>query len=638
MKKGRQTLVLRSRWALGDTVCLSALVRDVALAYPGQFDLKLTGHYANVFWRNNPHCEGTAAAPAGRLVNLEYLPGIHAAGRGQKVHFLSWFHHDFKKKTGLHVPVTLPRGDIHLTAQEGEAKIPGRYWVVVAGGKRDMTAKVWAPHSWQRTVDVLKKYGVRCVQAGADFHNHFHPTLDNVERVVGATDNERAFFSLIANAEGVICGITAAMHVAAAFQKPCVVIAGGREEPWWEAYSNAYFPTSFGPTCAPVAVEHEFLHTVGLLDCKVNDNLVKGCWRDRTVPLEQADRTHPAHVRRLCRKPTTVGGYAVPACLKMIEPDHVIEAVMRYYENGVLPPIGTPTRKYSLPVVNVDPAEPGTDRTVVAEVKVAKGEVVSVSTENVDFAPLADRRLGGKVTICVLGYGDHLHLLKRCLGSILDTVPRQYREVRLALNQPSKEMLAYATGFPAEDVRKLYVDGGERRKYPAMREMFQDHDRPIATPYVLWFDDDSWAADPLWLPRLARTIGKNHDAGCRLYGARFVHDLVPYRRQGRKPEKWFQAAPWWKGKHLHTAGGLTTAPNGSQIVFASGGFWAMASHLIYDAGIPDARLNHNGGDITIGAQVTQAGFKVYNFDPSKKHVRWSDAPRRGFRENFPWAA
>jgi hypothetical protein len=89
---------------------------------------------------------------------------------------------------------------------------------------------------------------------------------------------------------------------------------------------------------------------------------------------------------------------------------------------------------------------------------------------------------------------------------------------------------------------------------------------------------------------------------------------------------------------MHTANGNRTAPNGSQIVFATGGFWALAVETHPGkADVPDPRLNHNGGDITIGEQVNQAGGKVKDFSRGKTPVCWSDAARRGFREPFPWA-
>lgn len=634
-------LVIHNSWALGDTVCLSALARDIHRAYPGQYRVLMSGHYAGVAWLNNPHAEKAPPDPKGQLVKVEYHSGIIRCNTGTpKKHFLSWFHHSFEQTTGLKVPVTEPKGDIHLSPAELKVRADGRYWVVVAGGKQDMTAKVWAAAYWQQVVDELSRRGVRCVQAGGDFNRHFHPRLDRVEQWVGKTRSERDFFALIANAEGVVCGVTAAMHIAAAFDKPCVVVAGGREAPWWEAYTNRYFPESFGDKCSPVKVEHVYLHTIGLLDCGIG-NLDRGCWKDRTVPLEQADHVNPTNKMRLCKRPATVGHQAVPECMKLVVPDLVVKAVMSYYEKGVLPPAGEPGKTYSLPQVDplgLGPApQPAWNEDWARQLP---KEAAPRAGESPDFAALDHPYVGGKFTLFVLGFGDNVGLMERCLGSILDTCPRHRFDLRVAVNQPSPRLAAYVDGLlRAGAVTKVYEDHFTRKKYPAMRAMFHDPHCPIETPYVCWFDDDSWCRKKDWMVLLAQAIRANHPHQGRLYGAWHYHDLMSVKRPGAVREKWFRLAPWWKGRDLYTGGGKRTSPNGSQIVFASGGFWALATHVIREADIPDERLNHNGGDITIGCQVTQAGYKVVDFSPKpgKEIIAWSDAPRRGYREDFPWA-
>jgi hypothetical protein len=403
--------VLRNQWALGDTVCLSALVRDVHRAHPGRYVLDMLGHYPS-FWRNNPNVRRASDEAVGQLVTLEYVEGIKAAGRGVRHHFLRYFHEEFHRRTGVRVPVTEPKGDVHLAADEKVPMFPGRYWVVVAGGKKDMTAKVWHAARWQRVVDTLAAHGVRCVQAGARFRNDYHPVLQNCESAVGKTDDIRALMGLVHNAEGVLCGVTAAMHLAAAFDKPCVVVAGGREEPWWEAYTNAFAPDAFGPGCAPVKVEHEFLHTVGAIDCGVG-NLTKGCWKDRTVPIELSDLIVARNKNQLCRDPVRTGDHPVPACLDRIEVDHVVEAVMRYYESGLLPPVLAPTRKYALPLASPTP-----------DVGAYPKEFARATQTRPDLAAMDHPYVGGRFTVCVLGHGDHTDLLQRCVGSIVDTLRR----------------------------------------------------------------------------------------------------------------------------------------------------------------------------------------------------------------------
>lgn len=646
-----QNLIIMNQWALGDTVCLSALVRDIHRAYPGRYRILMNGNYKNVFWRNNPNCEVLTTGYDGATVfSPNYVQGIREAGRGVKRHFLAWFHEEFKRKFNLEVPVTEPKGDIHLTEMEKANRlVPHRYWLVVAGGKLDMPAKIWYTDRFQRVVDTLAHYGVYCIQAGNDARKHYHPTLLNCGTAVGKTRDERDLFSLIYHAEGIICGITSFMHLAAVFDKPCVVIAGGREEWWWEAYSNH---GQFGPTCSQVAVEHAYLHTIGLYDCQSTNNGTKGCWKDRVVPLEQADLTHPNRKNKICERPLRNGIQPMASCMAEITVDHVVEAVMRYYELGLIPPIDKPAGKYRLPVMNVDPAKPGTDQTVALAVQDDKPVwppaftreftlPAPISPINKELEILDHPYIGGKFTVFVLCYGDHLDLAQRCLGSIIANSPASRLDLRVALNQPSERVTNYVFGL-GDAVRKIYVDDGDRRKYPAMREMFWDKDCPVTTKYLLWFDDDSWVADPKWLALLGHEIAANHPHGSRLYGCRYTFDLAPFVRPGHNPKTWFEKADWWRGKPFYTRGGTATAPNGSTIVFATGGFWALCTKAMREGNIPDPRLVHTGGDITIGAVITQLGYKVKDFCRGKRPVCWSDAKPRGISVNgpakrFPWS-
>ena len=93
---------------------------------------------------------------------------------------------------------------------------------------------------------------------------------------------------------------------------------------------------------------------------------------------------------------------------------------------------------------------------------------------------------------------------------------------------------------------------------------------------------------------------------------------------------------------LRTRGSERLAPNGSIVDFAVGWFWALDTVLMQTANIPDKRLNHNGGDITIGAQVHQAGYKIQQFNKGKSLIstpKKTEGGRRvgGYEESFPWA-
>jgi len=654
----RQPILLQHRWALGDAVLFTGLCRDIQLNHPGKYQVYVDTHFRDVF-TNNPNATLKERMPARearrmRPVKISYKDGIRMAGRGNKIHMLSEYHRDFEKKTGIRCPVRRPKGDIHLVGEENEPIVKGRYWVIQAGGKLDMTNKFWWYSRYQQVVDRLAKQGVSCVQSGVRHNNHRHPDLRNCLNLVNKFQSAREFFNLIKYADGFIGPITGGMHVAACFDKPCVVLAGGREEPWWEAYTNAY--NAFGPQCDPVKVEHRFLHTVGLLSCCE----AKGCWKKRVVPLDPADTLKNAD--KLCKMPVQHNDQAVGQCMDMISVDHVVEAIMSYYEDGAIPPVGDTSGKYRdedddeqfetpklvdpgnlPPVISTPPIvrnRPQLIKKPAARPEPEKPKIPSPAQAPPppSFKVAASPIIGGKFTVFVLCYGPFPELAKRCLGSILDTTPPEMLDIRVACNECSPDTIKYLSTLP---ITKTYVNQKNRKKYPVMREMFWDQTCPITTNYVLWFDDDTQIVDPNWLVRLSETIVANHPHGNRMFGTRLIHDMRVFAKNGNRPDTWFRQADWFQGRNFRVRGRNIEAPNGSIIEFAVGYFWALATETIRKANIPDPRLNHNGGDITIGEQVHQAGAKIKMFNKDKVFVwcpKREAGGRRGYAENFPWSA
>lgn len=174
---------------------------------------------------------------------------------------------------------------------------------------------------------LLTTLGINLVQGGAAYPGHIHPELAGVHSVVGRT-SLRDVLRLIYHAEGVICPVTFAMHVAGAFSKPCVAIAGGREPWWWEWYSNSA-DRHFGAQCSSVRVPHRFLHTQGMFDWCRNG----GCWKT------QLQARLPRSSRDCLMTEADGKGILSPACLRAITPEIVAKAVLSYYRDGTLAPL-----------------------------------------------------------------------------------------------------------------------------------------------------------------------------------------------------------------------------------------------------------------------------------------------------------
>ena len=280
---------------------LTGAVRDLHRAHPGEFvtDVRTS---CPALWEHNPHLTPLSEDdPAAEVVDCHY-PLIHQINT-TPAHFLHGFPAFLNQALELRIRVTEFRGDLHLSAEEKAwmayvaatdvASVP--YWLLVSGGKYDYTIKWWAHDRYQRVIDHFRGR-IQFVQVGETAHHH--PPLDGVVDLRGQT-TLRQLVRLVHRAQGVISPVSLLMHLAAAVEtpagapmnRPCVVIAGGREPPHFTAYPH-----------------HQFIHTVGALKCCDNG----GCWKSRTLPLGDGDEKD--HPDQLC---VDVVGQ-LPRCMDMI--------------------------------------------------------------------------------------------------------------------------------------------------------------------------------------------------------------------------------------------------------------------------------------------------------------------------------
>jgi ADP-heptose:LPS heptosyltransferase len=292
---------------------LTAAVRDLHLRYPGQFQTDVRTPCPHL-WENNPWI--TLLDDGGQGVETIdcHYPLIHRSNQ-EPWHFLHAFIDFLNQRLDLEIKATAFKGDIHLSATERSwisqveeiTKAPVPFWIVSAGGKLDYTIKWWETARYQAVVDHFRDR-ILFVQVGET--KHHHPPLEGVVDLRGRTDL-RQLVRLVHHADGVVGPVSLLMHLAAAVEvkqgqpknRPCVVVAGGREPPHWEAYPH-----------------HQFIHTVGALRCCDNG----GCWKARTVPLGDGDaKDRPEN---LC---VDVVG-ALPHCMDLIGPDEVIRRIELY--------------------------------------------------------------------------------------------------------------------------------------------------------------------------------------------------------------------------------------------------------------------------------------------------------------------
>jgi len=292
----------------GDVLVSTAVIRDLHKAYPGEYITGYKGSAPEIF-ENNPYITPMADGD-GMVVELQY-PAIHQCNQ-RPVHFLTAYHEYVSMGLGRPIPVTLGRPDVHLSDDEKQwtdqiesiigTKMP--FWILVCGGKSDFTTKWWNPEYARNLVERFKDE-ILFVQVGAA--DHFHTAIPGAISLLGKTDI-RQLMRLCYHSSGVVTPISFMMHMAAAFNKPAVVTAGGREPVPWESYPN-----------------HQYLHTVGALPCCKTS----ACWKSRVEKLNDGDEQDHS----ICQMPEGKPGHMRAACQNMITADKV-EGAIRMYLRG----------------------------------------------------------------------------------------------------------------------------------------------------------------------------------------------------------------------------------------------------------------------------------------------------------------
>jgi len=312
-----EKLILRNHQSPGDIVMLTAAVRDLHRCYPGRFLTDVRTSCPDL-WLGNPWLTPLEESdPEAKVIECHY-PIIHKSNT-TPYHFLFGFIEYLNDVLGLRIQPTEYRGDIYLLPEEKEwfARVEeanGRarpYWLFASGGKFDYTIKWWAVDRYEKVVEHFRGR-IEFVQVGESHHQH--PAVPGAIDLRGRT-NLRQLVRLMYHAQGAVSAVSLLMHLAAAVEvkpgmpknRPCVVIAGGREPPHFTAYPH-----------------HQFIHTVGALRCCDNG----GCWKSRTLPLGDGDPKDG----ELC---VDVVG-SLPRCMDMITVDEVIRRVAMYFEGGAL--------------------------------------------------------------------------------------------------------------------------------------------------------------------------------------------------------------------------------------------------------------------------------------------------------------
>ena len=299
-------LLLKTDQAAGDAVAMTAAIYSLHRAHPGKYLTAVTSKYPEVF----QYSPDLAYAPGALPLHMHY-PAIHESN-DRAIHFMQGWCEFLGAALGVQVPLLTNRPCLYFADPAPPVE---DFWLVCSGGKRDFTCKLWGRHNYQEVVDRLREQGnVWFVQVGGDGPDEDHPRLSGVQDMVGKT-SLRQLFDLTRRTRGVLCGVSLLMHVAAALEKPAVVVAGGREPVPWNAYPRQHY-----------------VHTVGALPCRSTQGHVGGgCWRSRVVPLGDGTVLDEEPCQRpVDGTPTKLTRCIIPECMAMIRPAEVVELVLRY--------------------------------------------------------------------------------------------------------------------------------------------------------------------------------------------------------------------------------------------------------------------------------------------------------------------
>lgn len=309
-------LLLRMDQAPGDAVAMTAAIYSLHKAHPGKYITAVESYWPDVFAHNPDvlfhRLPESKSATGFEPIQMHY-PAIHQSNE-RGIHFMQGWCEFLGTALNIQVPLLTNRPRLYF--QEPQPPVED-FWLVCSGGKKDFTNKLWGQERYQAVIDRLRgkvnfvqvggakpivPWNVSCMGSQQDSH----PLLRGVYDMTNVL-SLRGLFDLARKSRGILCGVSLLMHVAAALEKPAVVIAGGREPVAWNAYPM-----------------QQYVHTVGALPCKTAQGQSGGaCWRARVEPLGDGASFLDQNT---CERPVN----GVPECMRIISSESVAELVLRY--------------------------------------------------------------------------------------------------------------------------------------------------------------------------------------------------------------------------------------------------------------------------------------------------------------------
>jgi ADP-heptose:LPS heptosyltransferase len=285
----------------GDTIAATAFIRDYMQQFPDS-RLSIDGTLADEIFQYGPYV--LEKALDAEVVEIDYKNEVDRSCTDHTARYMLAAHDAFFENTGIRVTCTSPKPHLELSDDERVPEFDHPYVVIASGVKLDIPTKRYPPDLWQRIADLGARNGWRLKQVGL-IHDgrfpHIQTSLAGADNLLGKTSIRR-LIRLIKHAQGVICHVSLPFMIASAFNVPCVVIGGGREDPWFFEGMGA-----------------EYLHTIGSLPCCAEH----GCRTMFPIPAHEG----PHHPGSICTDPVVSGGSWVGRCMTMITPEAVVASL-----------------------------------------------------------------------------------------------------------------------------------------------------------------------------------------------------------------------------------------------------------------------------------------------------------------------
>jgi ADP-heptose:LPS heptosyltransferase len=314
-------IILKHHLCHGDVLVMSAAIRSLHEQHPGKF-LTAIDTNANVMYEYNPDVTPIeeVRAMGGEEIEMGY-PNINHSDK-RAIHFMGAYCDFLSSVLKVPIPLLTNRPHVYLSKRERGwmdqvQQVTGKkqkFWLVNAGVKSDITTK---QYPWYQEVIDRLQGKVLFAQVGRT--EHMHKPLRGVVNLLDQTD-DRQLMRMVYHSEGVLCGTTFLMHLAAALEKPAVILAGGREPRSWNTY--------------PLQT---LISTIGALPCCAKS----ACWKSRTVKLNDGAAHDicdnclqngvildcPNCAAKLCSFPTFTDPPS-PKCMAIVSPAEVSEKIL----------------------------------------------------------------------------------------------------------------------------------------------------------------------------------------------------------------------------------------------------------------------------------------------------------------------